>query len=108
ALELEEEALDRVAEVLDDHALRLLERKRTDVVLEPAQLRDDVRRHDVRTRREQLPELHEGRPELVEQLAEMPAPLGRPGLLRHRRETRLGAPARQQVRELVRLEEVAE
>ena len=48
ALELEEEPLDRVAEVLDDHALGLLERERTHVVLEAAQLGDDVRRHDVR------------------------------------------------------------
>ena len=79
AFEVEEEPLDRVAEVLDDHALGLLERERAHVVLEAAQLGDDVGRHDVRPRREQLAELHEGRAELVEQLAQMRAARGRPG-----------------------------
>ena len=77
-IEGEEETVDRVAEILFDHALGLLERERAHVVLEAAQLRDDVRRHDVGARREQLPELHERRPELVEQLAKMLAARGRP------------------------------
>ena len=70
-IEVEEEALDRVAEIFLDHALGLLERERPHVVLEAAQLGDDVRRHDVGTRREQLPELHERRAELVEELTQM-------------------------------------
>ena len=41
------------------------------VVLEAAQLGDDVGRDDVRARREQLPELDERRPELVEHLAQV-------------------------------------
>ncbi len=56
-----------------DDPLDLGERERLDVVLEAAQLGDDVRRHDVGARREQLAELDERRPELVEHLAEMPA-----------------------------------
>ena len=84
AVELEEEPLDRVAEILDDHALGLLERERAHVVLEAAELRDDVRRHDVRPRREQLAELHERRAELVEQLAQVRAARRRAVLARGR------------------------
>ena len=72
-VELEEEPLDRLAELLANGALDVGERKGTDVVLEAAQLENDVGRHDVGPRREQLPELHEGRPELVEHLAQVPA-----------------------------------
>ena len=107
-IELEEQPLDRVAELLLDHALGLLERERPHVVLEAAQLGDDVRRHDVGARREQLPELHERRPELVEQLAQMLAARGRPCSSYIVGEPRLRGAARQQVGQLVRLEEVAE
>ena len=75
-LELEEEPLDRLVELLLDRLLRQLERERADVVLEAAQLGDDVRRQDVRPHREQLAELDERRPELVEHLAQAPAALG--------------------------------
>ena len=71
ALELEEQPVERVAEVLLDHLLGLLERERPHVVLQPAQLGDDVRRHHVGAGREQLAELHERRPELVEHLAQV-------------------------------------
>ena len=40
-----------------------------DALLEAAELGDDVRRHDVGPRGEQLAELHEGRAELVQHLA---------------------------------------
>ena len=70
-LEVEEQPLERVAELLLDHALGLLERERPHVVLQPAQLDDDVGRHDVGPRREELPELDERRPELVEHLAQV-------------------------------------
>ena len=76
-VELDEQPLERVAELLLDHALGLLERERAHVVLERTQLVDDVRRDDVGTRREQLPELHERRPELLEQLAQVLAARGR-------------------------------
>ena len=72
-VELEEQPLDRLAELLLDHALDLRERERPHVVLEAAQLGDDVRRDDVGARREQLAELDERRPELVEHLAQVAA-----------------------------------
>ena len=75
AVELEEETLDREAEVFEDDALDLLVRERAHVVLEAAELGDDVRRQDVRPHREQLAELDEGRAELVEELAEVLAAL---------------------------------
>ena len=107
ALELEEEPVERVAEVLLDHALGLLEREGANVVLQPAQLDEDVGRDGVRPRRQELPELHERRPELVEQLAQMlAARRARPG--RSSREPRLRRAAGEQIGELVRLEEVAE
>ena len=71
-VELGEQPLDRLAELRADRALDVRERERAHVVLEPAQLGDDVGRNDVGPRREQLPELHERRPELVEHLAQMP------------------------------------
>ena len=107
-VELEEQPLERVAELLLDHALRLLERERAHVVLERAQLGDDVGRHDVRARREQLAELDERRPELVEQLAQVLAAGRDDAAGGGRGEARLRRAARQQVGELVRLEEVAE
>jgi hypothetical protein len=105
-VELEEELLDRELQVLADHPLDLGEREGRGVVLERPQLRDDVRRDDVRAGREQLPELDERRTELVEHLAQVLAPRGPAGLglqARHRR-----ARPRQQVGQLVGLEEVAE
>ncbi len=84
-------------------AAGLLERERPDVVLEAAELDDDVRRHDVRPSREELAELDEGRPELVEQLAQMAAPLRAP--VRVELDARC---PREDVRQLVALEEVAE
>ncbi len=106
-LEVEEEPVEGVAEILLDHALGLLERERAHVVLKAAQLGDDVRRHDIRPRREQLAELDEGRPELVEQFPQMLAARRADARLRLR-EPRLRRAARQEVGELVRLEEVTE
>ena len=68
-VELGEELLDREAEVFADHALDVLVREGTHVVLERLELDQDVRRDDVGPRREQLAELDEGRAELVEHLA---------------------------------------
>ena len=72
-VEVEERLLDGEAELLPDDALDLPHRDRRDVVLELSKLPDDVRWHDVRAGREQLPELDERRAELVEHLAQ-PAP----------------------------------
>ncbi len=76
-VELEEEPLDRLPELLSDHPLDLGERNGPHVVLEPAQLGDDVRRDDVWARREQLAELDERRAELVEHLPQVTAARGR-------------------------------
>ena len=84
-LELEEEPCDRLLQVLEDHPLDVGVRERLHVVLEAAELRDDVGRHDVRPRREQLAELHERRPELVEHLAQV--------LAAQRRRARVAVPA---------------
>ena len=65
-----------LAELLADRALDVRERERAHVVLQAAQLGDDVGRDDVRPRREQLPELDERRAELVEHLAQVPAARG--------------------------------
>ena len=104
AVELDEEALDRLAELLVDDALDLLVRERAHVVLEPAQLGDDVRRQHVGPHREELAELDEGRAELVEELAEVLAALRRRAVDEHF----AVATARQEVGQLVALEEVAE
>jgi hypothetical protein len=72
-VELGEKAFDRLAELLLDHALDVLVREGADVVLQAAELGDDVRREDVGAHREELPELDEGRAQLVEELAEVPA-----------------------------------
>ena len=76
-IELGEELVDREAEVFLDHILDVAEREGTDIVLEPTQLGDDVRREDIGTRREELPELHERGAELVQHLAEVLAALRR-------------------------------
>jgi hypothetical protein len=103
-VELEEKLLERQLQLLADHPLHLRERERLDVVLQGAQLGDDVRRDDVRARREQLPELDERRPELVQHLAQVLATRGRAQLGLER-----GRPPRprEQVGQLVGLEEVA-
>ena len=69
----EEQPLDRLPELLANRALDVLERERPHVVLERAELADDVRRNDVGPGREQLAELDERRAELVEQLAQVMA-----------------------------------
>ena len=104
AVEFEEEALDRLAELLADDALDLLVRERAHVVLKPAQLGDDVRRQHVGPHREELAELDEGRTELVEELAQVLAALRRRAL----DEPRAVPAAREEVGQLVALEEVAE
>ena len=70
-VELEEEPADRLLQILGDHPLDIGERERRHVVLEAPQLDDDVLRDDVGSCGEELPELDERRPELVEHLAEM-------------------------------------
>ena len=76
-LELHEQALQRLTELLLDHLLGLCERKRRHVVLETAELDDDVGRQHVGPHRQQLPELDERRAELVEHLPQMLAALRR-------------------------------
>ena len=76
-VELEERAIHPQVELGLDRVANLLERDRRGVVLEPAELGDDVGRDDVRPRREQLPELHEGRAELVEHHPQPPAAVRR-------------------------------
>ena len=75
-LEAQERALEGEPEIDLHDLLDLLEGNRRDVVLELAQLDDDVRRHEVRAGRQQLPELDERRPELVEHLAQAPPAFG--------------------------------
>ena len=75
-VEGEERLLDREPELLLDHPAHVRERKRRHVVLQPAELGDDVGRHHVRPRREELAELDERRPELVEHLPQPPAAVG--------------------------------
>ena len=58
---------------LGDHG----EVERRDLVLQLDQLLDDVGRHDVRTSAEQLAELDEGRPQLVQHLPDVTAALRR-------------------------------
>ncbi len=60
-LELEEGTIERQPELGLEHLLDLAGGERADVVLERAELEDDVRRHDVGAGRQQLAELHEGR-----------------------------------------------
>ncbi len=72
-VELREQPLDRLAEILHDRPFDVGVRKGPHVVLQAAELGDDVGWNDVRPRREQLAELDEGRTELVEHLAQVPA-----------------------------------
>ena len=72
----EERLLDREPQLLLDHPPHVGERDRRHVVLQLAQLGDDVRRHHVGAGREELAELDERRPELVEHLAQAPAAVG--------------------------------
>ena len=102
-IEVDERALERKAELGLDDLFDLFERERPHVVLERAKLRDDVRRDDVGPGREQLPELHEGRAELLEHLAEVNATLGRCFGFDRR-----ALPPRQQVGQPVLVEEVPE
>ena len=75
-VELEEQLLDRWPS--SSRITRSIgERDRPHVVLETAELGEDVRRHNVRARGEQLAELDERRSQLVEQLAQVPAARGR-------------------------------
>src|SRR5439155_17147555 len=104
ALELDEEPLEGLAEVLPDDALDLFVRERAHVVLEASQLGDDVRREHVGPHREQLAELDERRAELVEELVEVLAALRRRAVDK----PRAVPPARQEVGQLVPLEEVTE
>ena len=103
--ELDERLLERQAEFAFDDLPHLRERERAHVVLQPAQLGDDVRRDDVGPGREQLAELDERRPELVEHLAQVPPALRAGGRLGARLDPRR---PRKNVGELVALEEVAE
>ena len=80
-----EELLDRRAQVLLDHPLDVRVRERTHRVLELAQLGDDLGRHDVGAGREELAELHERRPELVEHLAQVAAERRQVLVVDHRR-----------------------
>ncbi len=102
-LELDEELLELEPELALDDLAHRGERHGPHVVLEPAQLGDDVRRHDVGAGREQLPELDERRAELVEQLAQADAACGT-----FLRLGRRPVPPREQVGQLVAFEEVAE
>src|SRR5205807_1535291 len=67
------QALDRLAQLFGDGALDVGERKRANVVLQAPELGDDVGGNHIRAGREKLPELDEGRPQLVEHLAQMTA-----------------------------------
>ena len=75
----ERRRLDRLEDVLPRHLQLLFHHvddlglgERRDVVLQLGQLVDDVRRDEVRTRREDLTELREGRAELFERGAKPP------------------------------------
>ena len=103
-LELEERLLDRQTELGLDRPLDVGVRYGPHVVLELLELDEDVRGHDVGARREQLAELDERRPELVEHLAQVASAL-RALAVPHRRE--LLVPG-QEVGQPVALEEVAE
>src|SRR6266567_4483499 len=101
-VELEEGLLDRQAELLLNYAPDVGERNRPDVVLQLLELDHDVGRDDVRASREQLAELDEGRPQLVQHLPQPPpAVRGRVGAA-------VPADPREEVGQPVALEEVAE
>ena len=69
----------RVADVLADDPLDLLEGERRHLVHELRELLDVDVRQQVRARREQLAELEEGRAELLQRLAELDRALARRG-----------------------------
>ena len=75
-VEREERLLERQAHLLLDHPPHVGERDRRHVVLQAAELGDDVGRHHVGPGGEELAELDEGRAELVEHLAQAPAAVG--------------------------------
>ena len=70
-VERREQRLQRRIEFALDHRAVLFEREWRDRVLKQAQLGRDIRGNKVGPRRQQLPELDEGRAELVEQLAQV-------------------------------------
>jgi hypothetical protein len=72
---------DFSVELAADHGLDLRERHRRDLVDEPRELLDVDVRHQVRPRREQLPELHVGRAELFEGQPELTGRLSGRGTL---------------------------
>ena len=74
-VEFEKQPVEGQPEILFDDLLDLGKRERSYVVLKAAKLGDDVRREDVRPRGQELPELHERRPQLVEHLAQVLASL---------------------------------
>ncbi len=74
-IEGDKEAFGGEAEVLLDHAAGLLAGKRGHLVLEAHQLGHDLVGQQVGTRAEKLPELDEGRAELLEELADVPPEL---------------------------------
>ena len=102
-VEFEEELVDGEPKVLVDHVLDVAEREGTDVVLECAELRDDVGRQDVRACRQQLAELDERRAELVEHLPQVLAALRRLPVQLDARPA-----AREELGQLVLVEPVAE
>src|SRR5439155_21115672 len=104
--EVDEELVDRESEVLLHDRLDVGEREGANVILESAQLGDDVRRQDVGPRREELAELDERRAELVEHLAEVLAALRRLTVSVHRQIPR--AAAGKEVAEAMRVEPVPE
>ena len=70
-VELAEGGLRRSAQVFLELFAQLLEGKRGDVLLEQGELLDPLRRQQVASTREDLPELHERRTECLERLARM-------------------------------------
>ena len=91
-VELEERAIHPQVELGLDGVANLLERDRRGGVLQPAQLGDDVRRHDVGARREELAELDERRPELVEHHPQAPTAVRAPWRRRRRRRSARSRP----------------
>src|SRR5262249_57528777 len=77
-VELEERLFDRQAELLLNHPADVFEGNRADIVLQPLELDEDVRRDDVRPGREELAELDEGRAKLVQHLPQTPPPARAP------------------------------
>ena len=71
-VELRERAL---REILRHDAANVFERNRRDLVDELPELLDVDVREQVRPRRQQLAELHVGRPELLERASELPCAL---------------------------------